>query len=108
MQVSEEGRNLGWIIESERGDRIGWSVYGDAATNEGDGGDYEQSGINARLIAAAPAMYEALRECLAELEWLQMGPFPAKVSKRVQVVSAAQHAREAIEATEPGHAREVR
>jgi hypothetical protein len=57
MQRSKEGRALGWIIETPRGDRIGWSSYADVETNEGD---LPQSEPNAHLIAAAPELLAAL------------------------------------------------
>jgi hypothetical protein len=55
------GRSLGWIIETEDGSRIGWSDYADATTKKGEEAPFEQSGENARLIAAAPDLLEALK-----------------------------------------------
>jgi hypothetical protein len=57
MQQSKDGRDLGWIIETPRGDRIGWSSYADVQSNKGD---LPQSGPNAHLIAAAPELLAAL------------------------------------------------
>ena len=75
------GWPLGWVIEraevacvsratrghpaTERRDRIGWSSYANAATNEGDPPPYVQSGANARLIAAAPDLEEVVRDAMA-------------------------------------------
>jgi hypothetical protein len=60
-QLGQRGQILGWIIESVRGDRIGWSDFADVVTNLGDTEPYEQSGANAQLMAEAPDMYALIK-----------------------------------------------
>lgn len=74
MQRSRCGKYLGWIVEHSNG-RIGWSSYATAVPNEGEGPPYEIGGANARLIAAAPELLEALTWALTKL------PLPAARSR---------------------------
>jgi hypothetical protein len=61
-QIAKDGRHLGWIVQAQNGDRIGWINYANAETNQGDMPPYTQSGINAQLAAAAPELLDALQE----------------------------------------------
>jgi hypothetical protein len=65
---------MGWIIETENGSRIGWSDYADAITNQGDQPPYEQSGENAKAMAAAPDLLRILSRIIDDLptkrDWL--------------------------------------
>lgn len=75
---SRTGRNMGWIIETENGSRIGWSDYADATTNQGDQPPYEQSGENAKAMAAAPDLLDALKKitndfsCYWPLDYIEL------------------------------------
>ena len=64
MQERKGGTALGPIVEFVGG-RIGWSSFATAEPNEGEGKPYRQSMANARLIAAAPDLLEALQA----VEW---------------------------------------
>ena len=68
MQVSRENKPLGWIIEHNN-DRIGWSSFASARTNQGEGPPYSIGGANARLICAAPDLLAALRIVRAGAEF---------------------------------------
>ena len=60
IQRSKDGRDLGWIVEHVNG-RIGWASLAYAHTNkEADEADPARE-ANARLIAAAPELLEALK-----------------------------------------------
>lgn len=62
IQRSKDGRDLGWIVEHVNG-RIGWASLAYAHANkEADEADPARE-ANARLIAAAPELLEALMDC---------------------------------------------
>ncbi len=60
-QMSKEHESLGWIINHANG-RIGWSSFATATPNKGEGPPFTQSAANAHLIAASPALAEALED----------------------------------------------
>jgi hypothetical protein len=63
VQRSREGSDLGWIVQHKNG-RICWPSLAYSEPNaEADASDPARE-ANARLIAAAPDMYEALKEAL--------------------------------------------
>lgn len=87
MQKSKDGRDLGWIIDSPEG-RIGWSSYANTKTNQGDTPPYEQSGINACLIASSPALLKVCKLALNAFEnnwaidWNEISAVIAKAEGR--------------------------
>lgn len=83
MQFSKSGRELGWLIEYPNG-RIGWASLACVDTNEEAPVADPVNAANARLIAAAPDLLEALRCADAMLSGANMD---AKAVKRK--VSAA-------------------
>ena len=63
MQYSRNGRELGWMVEHSNG-RIGWASLAYADTNEEAPAEDPANAANARLIAAAPDLVEALRKAV--------------------------------------------
>lgn len=68
MQYSRGGRELGWMVEHSNG-RIGWASLAYADTNEEAPVADPVNAANARLIAAAPDLLEALRKCDEAMTW---------------------------------------
>jgi hypothetical protein len=90
-QKNRSGIVIGWIVEAENGDRIGWPSYANAESNEGDRAPFATTAANARLIAAAPDMLAALKH----VDERVIGPSPDEpllhpdISEAWRVVRAA-------------------
>ena len=89
---------MGWIIETENGSRIGWSDYADATTNQGDQPPYEQSGENAKAMAAVPDLLDALKVFMACIPQNEYGrPSCPLTAEMFNAFDKAQHATEKAE-----------
>lgn len=60
-----------WVI-GKREDGTQWFSLGDPVTGPHRQADIYCSEADARLIAAAPEMHDALKECVAQIEYLHV------------------------------------
>ena len=57
-------RNIGWtLIEPEEGGAVICKILTRHPTGQREKGDFQEEGANAKLIAAAPDLLEALKTC---------------------------------------------